>query len=111
MACRTALEFLAIMEDDRLLEHIRKVGGYFHSQLANLKENFAVVKEVRGRGLMLALDLNVPSRPYVDAALEAGILANSTHETVIRMLPPFIIEDKHVDKVIRVLKRLLKKKL
>ena len=60
---------------------------------------------------MLALDLNVPSRPYVDAALQAGVLFNSTHDTVIRMLPPFIVEEKHVDKAMKVLKGLLKKKL
>jgi len=111
MACRTALEFLAVMEDDRLLERIRRVGAYFHGELTNLKNNLAIVKEVRGRGLMLAIDLNVPSRPYVDAALAAGVLFNSTHDTVIRMLPPFIVEEKHVDKAVRVLKKLLKKKM
>jgi acetylornithine/N-succinyldiaminopimelate aminotransferase len=111
LACRVALEFLSVLEDDNLLEHNRKVGAYFHGELTNLLQNFAAVKEVRGRGLMLALDLNVPSRPYVDAAMADGILFNSTHDTVIRMLPPFIIEEKHVDKAVKVLKRLLKKKL
>jgi acetylornithine/N-succinyldiaminopimelate aminotransferase len=110
LACRVALEFLSILEDDNLLEHNRKVGAYFHGELTNLQDNFAVVKEVRGRGLMLAIDLNLPSRPYVDAAMAEGVLFNSTHDTVIRMLPPFIVEEKHVDKAVKVLKRLLKKK-
>jgi len=111
LACRVALEYLAILEEENLLEHVRKVGGYFHSELNNLLTNFAIVKEVRGRGLMLALDLDVPSKPYVNAALEQGVLMNSTHETTIRMLPPFLIEEKHVDKTIKTLKKLLKKKL
>jgi acetylornithine/N-succinyldiaminopimelate aminotransferase len=111
LACRVALEYLAILEEDRLLEHVRRVGGYFHSELNNLLTNFAIVKEVRGRGLMLALELNVPSKAYVNAALEQGVLMNSTHETTIRMLPPFLIEEKHVDKTIKTLKKLLKKKL
>jgi predicted acetylornithine/succinylornithine family transaminase len=111
LACRVALEFLSILEDDGLLEHVNRVGAYFHQELTNLCDNFAKVKEVRGRGLMLALDLNVPSRPYSDAALDAGVLINSTHETTLRFLPPFIVEEKHVDKTIKVLKRLLKKKL
>ncbi len=111
LACRTALEFLATLEEDRLLEHVQKVGGYFHQELVNLRDNFAIVKEVRGRGLMLALDLNVPSRPYADAALEAGVLINSTHDTTLRFLPPFITEQKHVDKAVKVLKKLLKKKM
>jgi len=111
LACRVALEFLSILEDDNLLEHNRNVGAYFHSELTNLQDKLAVVKEVRGRGLMLAIDLNVPSRPYVDAAMAEGVLFNSTHDTVIRMLPPFIVEEKHVDKAVKTLKRLLKKKL
>lgn len=111
LACRVALEFLSILEDENLLEHNRKVGAYFHSELTNLQDKLAIVKEVRGRGMMLALDLNVPSRPYVDAAMQEGVLFNSTHDTVIRMLPPFITEEKHVDKAVKVLKRLLKKKL
>jgi acetylornithine/succinyldiaminopimelate/putrescine aminotransferase len=110
LACRVALEFFAIIEDERLLDHVSRVGAYFHQELTNLRDKFALAKEVRGRGLMLALDLNVPSRPYSDAALDAGVLINSTHDTTLRFLPPFIVEEKHVDKTIKVLKRLLKKK-
>ena len=111
LACRVALEYFAILEDEQLLDHVNKVGAYFHQQLENLRENFAIVKEVRGRGLMLALELNVPSRPYSDAALAAGVLINSTHDTTLRFLPPFIVEEKHIDKTVKVLKKLLKKKL
>jgi len=111
LACRVALEYFSILEDDHLLDHVNKVGAYFHQELTNLKDTFAIVKEVRGRGLMLALDLDVPSRPYSNAALAAGVLINSTHETTLRFLPPFIVEEKHIDKAVKVLKKLLKKKL
>jgi predicted acetylornithine/succinylornithine family transaminase len=111
LACRTALEYLQVIEDERLLEHVGRVGTYFLGELAALRDNLAIVKEVRGRGLMLALDLNVPSRPYVDAALQQGVLFNSTHETTVRILPPLIIEEKHVDKAIKTLKKVLKKRL
>ena len=111
LACRVALEFLSILEDEHLLDHVNKVGSYFHQELTNLQDKFSIVKEVRGRGLMLALDLNVPSKPYSNAALEAGVLINSTHETALRFLPPFIVEEKHIDKAVKVLKKLLKKKL
>jgi len=111
LACRVALEFLAILEDEHLLDHVNRVGAYFHQELTNLKDTFSIVKEVRGRGLMLALDLNVPSRPYSEAALNAGVLINSTHETTLRFLPPFIVEEKHIDKAVKVLKKLLKKKM
>jgi len=111
LACRVALEFLSILEDEHLLDHVKKIGAYFHQELTNLQDKFAVVKEVRGRGLMLAMELNVPSRPYSDAALAAGVLINSTHDTTLRFLPPFIVEEKHIDKALKVLKKLLKKKL
>ncbi|HWR13969.1 MAG TPA: aspartate aminotransferase family protein [Terriglobales bacterium] len=111
LACRVALEYLAIVEETNLIEHVRKVGSYFHGELTNLLEKFSIAKEVRGRGLMLALELNVPSRPYVDAALAEGVLMNSTHDTTIRFLPPFIVEEKHIDKALKVLKKVLKKKL
>jgi predicted acetylornithine/succinylornithine family transaminase len=110
LACRVALEFLAIVEEENLLEHVRQVGGYFQSGLEQLKDNFAMVREVRGRGLMLALNLDGPAKPIMDAALEQGILINSTHETVLRFLPPFVVEEKHVDKVLKVLRKLLKTK-
>jgi acetylornithine/N-succinyldiaminopimelate aminotransferase len=108
LACRVALEFLAIVEEENLLENVRRVGAYFHHGLEQLKENFALVREVRGRGLMLALDLDAPAKPYMDAAREEGVLINSTHETVLRFLPPFLIQEKHVDKVIKTLRKLLK---
>jgi predicted acetylornithine/succinylornithine family transaminase len=111
LACRVALEYFAILEEAHLLEHVNRVGAYFHQELTNLRDTFASVKEVRGRGLMLALDLNVLSRPYSDAALAAGVLINSTHETTLRFLPPFILEEKHVDKTVKLLKKLLKKKM
>jgi acetylornithine/N-succinyldiaminopimelate aminotransferase len=110
LACRVALEFLSILQDDNLLGHVQKIGAYFHQELINLQDKFAVVKEVRGRGLMLALDLNVPSRSFADAALQEGVLFNSTHDTTLRFLPPFIVEEKHIDKAVKVLKKLLKKK-
>jgi acetylornithine/succinyldiaminopimelate/putrescine aminotransferase len=54
--------------------------------------------------------LAIPARPIVDAALAEGVLLNSTHDTVVRFLPPYLLQEKHVDKGIRVLKKLLRKK-
>jgi acetylornithine/succinyldiaminopimelate/putrescine aminotransferase len=60
--------------------------------------------------LIQGLQLEIPARPIVEQALAEGILINSTQDTVIRFLPPFLLEEKHVDKGIRVLKKLLGKK-
>ena len=110
LACRIALEFLAIVEEEKLLENVNRVGAYLRQELKGLAEKRAAVKEVRGRGLIQGIQLDIPARPIVDAALAEGVLFNSTQETVMRFLPPFLLEEKHVDKGIRVLKKLLGKK-
>jgi len=110
LACRVALEFLAIVEEERLLENVNKVGAYLQEKLKELvgKRNAAV--GVRGRGFIQGIQLEIPARPIVEAGLAEGMLFNSTQDTVVRFLPPFLMEEKHVDKGIRVLKKLLGKK-
>ena len=110
LACRVALEFLAIVEEEKLLENVTKTGTYLKHQLNELVEKRAVAKEVRGRGFIQGIQLDIPARPIVDAGLAEGVLFNSTQDTVVRFLPPFLLEEKHVDKGIRVLKKLLGKK-
>jgi acetylornithine/succinyldiaminopimelate/putrescine aminotransferase len=108
LACRSSLEYFKIIEDDNLLEYVRKTGDYFRSRLEELRD-LAVVKEVRGRGLMLAVDLNVPGKDVVKQLLEKGFIINCTHETVLRFLPPFVITTKQIDKFIKVLRPILEK--
>ena len=110
LACRVALEYLAIVQDEKLLENVRRVGSYLNQQLKSLVERFAAAQEARGRGLIQGLQLEVPARPIVEQALAEGVLFNSTQDTVLRFLPPFLIQEKHVDKAVRVLKKLLGKK-
>jgi predicted acetylornithine/succinylornithine family transaminase len=110
LACRAALEFLAVLEEEKLLEQVQRVGRYLKAQLQELTANFSVAREVRGRGLMLALELTVPARPIAEAALRQGVIFNSTQEVVLRFLPPFLLEEKHVDKGIKVLRKLLKQR-
>ena len=110
LACRVALEYLAIVEDEKLLENVSRVGGYLQERLQLLAERHPAVQEVRGRGLIQGLQLTIPARPIVEAALAEGVLFNSTQDTVLRFLPPFLLQEKHVDKGVRVLKKLLRKK-
>ena len=106
LACRTSLEYFKVIEDDKLLDHIRETGAYFKSRLEELKD-LPVVKEVRGIGLMLAVELNVPGKDYVKHMLDRGFIINCTHETALRFLPPFIITSKQVDKMVRALRDVL----
>ncbi len=110
LACRVALAFFSIIEDQKLLENVQKVGAYLQHELKLIAEKSPAAKEVRGRGFIQGLSLEIPARPIVDEALEEGVLFNATHDTVVRFLPPFLLEEKHVDKGMRVLKKLLRKK-
>jgi len=110
LACRVALEYLATVEEERLLENVARVGAYLQQELKSLTEVYAAAKEVRGRGLIQGLQLEIPARPIVEQALAKGVLFNSTQDTVLRFLPPFLLQEKHVDKGIRVLKSLLGQK-
>src|SRR5712692_8736880 len=109
LACRVALEYFAIIEDEGLLENVSRVGAYLQERLKSLSGKYAV-QEVRGRGLIQGLQLAIPARPIVEQGLAEVVLFNSTQDTVLRFLPPFLLQEKHVDKGVRVLKKLLGKK-
>lgn len=110
LACRVALEFLAIVEEEKLLENVNRVGGYLQQELKTIVEKSPAATETRGRGFIQGISLNIPARPIVDEGLAEGVLFNATQDTVVRFLPPYLLEEKHVDKGMRVLKKLLKKK-
>jgi predicted acetylornithine/succinylornithine family transaminase len=110
LACRVALEFLAIVEEEKLLENVNKVGAYLQQELKSVVEKRSAATGVRGRGFIQGIQLEIPARPIVDDGLAEGVLFNSTQDTVVRFLPPYLLEEKHVDKGIRVLKKLLGKK-
>jgi predicted acetylornithine/succinylornithine family transaminase len=110
LACRVALEYLAIVEEEKLLQSVTRVGAYLQQQLRELAQRYAAVQEARGRGLIQGLQLDIPARPMVEQGLAQGVLFNSTQDTVLRFLPPFLLQEKHVDKGVRVLKKLLGKK-
>jgi predicted acetylornithine/succinylornithine family transaminase len=108
LACRAALEYLAIIEDEGLMERVKSVGAYLNSELKAIAAKSKVAREVRGIGMMQALELTVAARPLVEQAMAEGVLLNSTQETVLRFLPPFLLQEKHVDKAMRVLRKLLR---
>ena len=107
LACRAALEFLDVLEE--LLPSIRNVGSYFRLRLADLERHFSFIKEVRGQGLMIGLQLDIPGKQIVLDAMAEGVLINCTHDTVLRFLPPYILTEKQVDAAVGKLKKIFKK--
>jgi predicted acetylornithine/succinylornithine family transaminase len=107
LACRVALEFCDIL--DELMPSIQRLGGYFHAALNELARKHSCIKEVRGVGLMLGVELHVPGKQLVLDAMAKGLLINCTHDTVLRFLPPYIITEIEVDQAVRIVDRLLAK--
>jgi acetylornithine/N-succinyldiaminopimelate aminotransferase len=110
LACRTALEYLSIIEDEGLLEKVQRVGAYLKGKFGELIRKFpGLAVEARGCGMIQALQLTVPGKPFLEAAMKDGLLINITQETVIRVLPPFLLEEKHVDRAMRILGKIMAK--
>ncbi len=107
LTCRVALEYLAILEDENLLPRVRRVGEYLSLKLRELVDKFDIATEVRGVGAIQALQLNIPGKPIMDGALANGLLINVTQDNVLRFLTPFLLEEKHVDAGIRILRKQL----
>ena len=103
LACAVALEVMRVTKG--LLGKVREQGSYFRKSLEGLAKKHSTIREVRGRGLMLAVDLHdtAQAKSVAQQLFQEGILINRTHETVLRFLPSFIIEKKHVDQVIHAL--------
>lgn len=108
LACRVALEFLDILEE--LLPSIRRVGAYFRMKLEELQGRYPFITEVRGEGLMLGLQLDMPGKQFVLDAMAEGMLINCTHDTVLRFLPPYILTEKQVDAAAAGLNKIFKRK-
>jgi acetylornithine/N-succinyldiaminopimelate aminotransferase len=107
LACRVALEFMDIL--DELLPSIQRVGGYFHLKLNELAQKHSFVKEVRGFGLMVGMELAIPGKQLVLDGIAEGLLFNCTHDTVLRFLPAYIVTEKQVDEAVKILRKLFAK--
>jgi acetylornithine/N-succinyldiaminopimelate aminotransferase len=109
LACAVAITVIDTMEKDHLLANIQQTGAYFKEQLEELAKKHESVVDVRGMGLMLAVEMNSAdfAKQIVAKMLERRILINRTSETVLRFLPPYILGREHVDIAIRALDEIL----
>ena len=96
LACRAALETLAVIEHEGLMQNAVAIGDAIRSGLAQRLSRVSGVKDIRGQGLMIGLELNQPCSEIVTRALEAGLLVNVTADTVVRLLPPLIYTRENV---------------
>jgi acetylornithine/succinyldiaminopimelate/putrescine aminotransferase len=96
LVCAAALEFLTIVEEEDLLSYVRERGAELLAGLKKLSARFNFIREVRGQGLMLGVDLSCDGAPIVEEALRRGLVINCTHDHILRLLPPFIIRKRDI---------------
>lgn len=95
LACAVAVAALEVLEDEKLAERSERLGNYFMKQLQGIRS--LAVREIRGRGLFIGVDLHVPARPYCEKLMAVGLLCKETHETTIRFAPPLTITEAEID--------------
>jgi acetylornithine/succinyldiaminopimelate/putrescine aminotransferase len=96
LACRAALVFLEELIDRDLIGNVARAGEQLGSGLRRLAAKHKHVRDVRGAGLIWGIELDRPAAPVVEAALQLGLLINRTAESVVRLLPPFIIDSGEI---------------
>ncbi|WP_287588680.1 aspartate aminotransferase family protein [Candidatus Borrarchaeum sp.] len=108
IACAAANASLDVLVDERLPERASEMGAYFKKKLSQLKEKYKIIRDVRGTGLMIGVELRFDCRDILLGALERGILILSAGRNVLRFLPPLVIKEEHIDYVIDTLNELFR---
>ncbi len=109
LACAAAYYVTDMLVSTNMLSHIAEVGAYFKDRLDALKQSCAAVKDVRGKGLMLGIEFNteLSAKDLQQSLLEAGFISGTAGANTLRFLPPYVIQRKHIDSLIDVLKNML----
>lgn len=108
LACAAANATLDIIQEESLVAKAKKMGEYFLKHLQEASKELRIIKEVRGLGLILAIDLRLKHKAYTLKAMEKGLLLLTSGTTTIRMLPPLNIAQNQVDRIITILQEILK---
>jgi acetylornithine/N-succinyldiaminopimelate aminotransferase len=107
LACRLALEVLDILEQERLVARAAQAGAYLRDGLRRLSLRHRTIGEIRGMGLMIGVQMGSAAKEVVNRLLQKGFIANAAHETVLRLLPPFVITDQEIDQFLEALDEIL----
>ena len=108
VVAKTALAVLRAVHKEKMLHNAKKMGEYLLLLLCALKDRYEIIKDVRGQGLMLGVELNISGKGIVDKCIEKGLLINCTHDKVLRLMPALNITKKEIDRAIRILDEALK---
>lgn len=103
LVMKTTLEVFKVIKKEKILKNAKNMGEYLAGKLIKMKDKFGFIKEVRSVGLMTGVELNIDSFPIFMSAMEKGLIVNSTHQTVLRIMPALNIKKEELDKGLKIL--------
>jgi acetylornithine/N-succinyldiaminopimelate aminotransferase len=103
LAMAAALATMETILKDGILENVRKIGAYFIKRLKELKSRSSIIKEIRGRGLIIGIEISIDGSQIVNACMDRGLLINCTGGSVLRFVPPLTITERDVDAALAIL--------
>jgi len=107
LVCAAALEFLTLVEEKDLFANVRARGTELRVGLEKLATKFPFIREIRGEGLMQGIDLSIEGSAFVEEGLREGLIINCTHEHILRLLPPFIVQRSDVAEFLKKFEKVL----
>ena len=107
LACRLALEVLAVIDQEGLVARVAELGEHLTRGIRDLAPRHRSIAEVRGMGLMIGIEMGSAAKEAVNRLLKRGIITNAAHETVLRLLPPFVISKKNIEEFLTALDEVL----
>ena len=109
LACAAALAVFRVLLEGRVLDHARRMGEYLAKGLAECRDRHRIVRDVRGLGLLQGMELDIDAKTVVSECVTRGLLINSTSERVVRFVPPLIITQREIDRLLEVLSQVFSK--
>ncbi len=107
VVCKAALAVLRTIQRDKLLVNAKNLGEYLLAQLNSLRDKYQIIDDIRGKGLMIGIELKAKAREVVEECVKRGLLINCTHERVLRVMPALNVNKKQVDQAIAILDEVL----
>jgi acetylornithine/succinyldiaminopimelate/putrescine aminotransferase len=107
LACAAGIAVIEAIEEENLLENAAKMGQYAADKLNQLKNKHRIIDHIRGKGLMIGIQLKSPGAEIVNKCLDAGLRINCTQETVLRFMPPMNVTAGQIDDAAKILDNVL----
>lgn len=108
IACAAGIAVIEAVEEEKMLENAVKIGQYAADKLNQLKSKYSIIDHIRGKGLMIGIQLKSPGAEIVSNCLQKGLRINCTQDTILRFMPPMIVTKNQIDEAIEILDNVLK---